>query len=322
MGNKMIKKTLTVFIVCIFIFSGTYVVSSTDTYDCNPKINIPPDYITMVAEDGKNSHFDTYLSNVPLGYNISSGRYPGWCVQRSVMMDRGVFHTVVLYSSYDPEMPESFQDEDWDKVNYLLNNKQGNTTDIQESIWYFIGDNPPSSDLAEQMILDAEANGTGFCPKPGDKIAILIDNGEDLNHSIQRTIIEVTIPTGEYQGCNLRFWTTHLDYWQKYHPFQRIRNVFDIPNDLPHATIFSFLFIYIVLYFGEGHSIFGAANTLLKHAVVALLNAAHPEVNYPLTETEIIDSVNNAFADLNRETMLSLKDTLEHYNNFSTNINL
>jgi len=316
----MIKKILTVFITCIFISSGMYVISATDTYNCDPPISIPPDYVTMVAEDGKNSHFDTYLSNVPAGYNISSGKYPGWCIQRNVMMDRGVFHTVVLYSSYDPEMPESFKDDDWDKVNYLLNNKQGNTTDIQDAIWYFIGDNHYSSNLTEQMILEAETKGEGFCPKAGEVIAILVDNGDGLNHSIQRTIIEVKIPTGEYQGCNVSFWKTHVHSWNEYFPAHRIRNVFDISYNLSGGSLISAFFLYMSLYFKNGYSNFGVVIALVKQSIAALLNAAHPEVDYPLREIELIDLVNNALASHDRDIMLSLKETLENYNNLGSDL--
>jgi hypothetical protein len=37
-------------------------------------------------------------------------------------------------------------------------------------------------------------------------------------------------------------------------------------------------------------------NRLLRHSVAALLNAAHPDVDYDFTEAEVIAAVQDAFA--------------------------
>jgi len=55
----------------------------------------------------------------------------------------------------------------------------------------------------------------------------------------------------------------------------------------------------------------GVYDALARHAVAALLNAAHPEVNYPMTQAEIINAVQNAITSGGAE---SLKNTLEGYN--------
>jgi len=314
------KKILTFGIVSIFILSGMYVVSETGKSDCNPGISLPTEYITMVAEYGTDSYFNFYLSNVPPGYDVSDGLYPGWCVQRDFMMDQGVLLTVILYSSYDPDMPLYFQDEDWDKVNYILNNKQGGRMDIQDAIWYFIGDKPYSSYWTEQMVLDANENGEGFCPGPGEIMAVLIDNDGNLIYNVQRSILEIVL--SDYEGCTPGFWKNpkHFEHWVNYHPLNTVGNVFNVPDELSCSGYLSSQFLIRALYFGGGSGVFGGAKLLLHHAVAALLNAAHPDVSYFLTEGEIITAVNNALASLDRDTMLNLKDTLDYNNNLCSDL--
>lgn len=67
--------------------------------------------------------------------------------------------------------------------------------------------------------------------------------------------------------------------------------------------------------FKGGSSNKDAARILLRSAVAALLNASHPNVDYSLTTAEVINQVNAALASGNRNTMLSLADKLDRYNN-------
>ena len=55
----------------------------------------------------------------------------------------------------------------------------------------------------------------------------------------------------------------------------------------------------------------GSARILLRAAVAALLNAASPDVNYPLTTAQVISQVNAALASNNRSTMLALASQLD-----------
>jgi hypothetical protein len=67
--------------------------------------------------------------------------------------------------------------------------------------------------------------------------------------------------------------------------------------------------------FKGGSTTTGAAQILLRAAVPALLNAAHPDVDYPLTTAQIISQVNAALASNDRSTILALAATLDRYNN-------
>ena len=66
--------------------------------------------------------------------------------------------------------------------------------------------------------------------------------------------------------------------------------------------------------FHGGNSDEGGARILLRAAVAALLNAAHPDISYPLTPAEVISQVNAALAG-DRSDMLTLATTLDAANN-------
>jgi len=63
----------------------------------------------------------------------------GWCIDQGHSMCYDPMQ-VTLYSSYDSIINQLYPDEDWDKVNYLLNHKHPSASvmDIQNAIWYFI----------------------------------------------------------------------------------------------------------------------------------------------------------------------------------------
>jgi len=69
------------------------------------------------------------------------------------------------------------------------------------------------------------------------------------------------------------------------------------------------------LSFKGGSNITAAARILLRAGVAALLDSAHPDVNYPLTTAQVIAQVNAALASNNRITMLALASQLDAYNN-------
>lgn len=165
-------------------------------------LNLPPPLMLVNIEvsNGTTSYFNTALTNVPSGYDVINGTYPGWCVDITANMSRSpATHEVKLYSSLNP--PGTLANEKWDKVNYVLNHKQGTADDIQNATWYFINmqnytSNPPSNEtFAWAMINDALANGTGFVPTTGQTVAVICDPVALLPEptSVQISIIELTV---------------------------------------------------------------------------------------------------------------------------------
>ena len=116
--------------------------------------------------------------------------------------------------------------------------------------------------------------------------------------------------TGQ-EGLTPGFWKNHTDVWQGYSPSQTLESVFDVPDSLglDNATLLD------ALNFGGGPGVLGAAKNLFRHAVAAILNAAHPEVEYAMTSNAIITGVNTALASNNASTISTLKDLLDTYNN-------
>ena len=68
------------------------------------------------------------------------------------------------------------------------------------------------------------------------------------------------------------------------------------------------------LEYGGGNGADGAARLLLREATVALLNASHPEVHFPLSVEEIVSLVNEALAGMNRNDMLRAKQDVGRHN--------
>ena len=164
-------------------------------------LNLPPPSIlaTMNVVNGTVSYFDTTLSDVPEGYDVSNGTYLGWCVDRTSGMSRETPIQVSLYSSLSP--PGILENENWTLVNYVLNHKQGAAEDIQNATWYFINlvnytYSPPLEETyAWAMINDALANGTGFIPTTGQTVAVICNPFVSLpQQAVQISIIEVTMP--------------------------------------------------------------------------------------------------------------------------------
>jgi hypothetical protein len=114
------------------------------------------------------------------------------------------------------------------------------------------------------------------------------------------------------EGCTPGFWKNHPSAWGPtgYLTTQTLEDVFDVPDSfgLDGTTLLQALSL------AGGNGPQGAAEILLRAAVAALLNAAHPGVTYPLTEAEIISQVNTALA-ANRPAMLALATTLNTNNN-------
>jgi hypothetical protein len=138
-------------------------------------LNLPTAPVMIEVFNGTIDYFITQLSDIPTGYDVANGTYPGWCVDTRTEMQRSpATHEASLYSSVNA--PGNLSSERWDMVNYILNHKQGNVMDTQQALWYFVhfeGNYTPSSPTAQLIIDDAIAHGTGFVPAYGQKMAVI-----------------------------------------------------------------------------------------------------------------------------------------------------
>lgn len=118
------------------------------------------------------------------------------------------------------------------------------------------------------------------------------------------------------QGCSLGFWKNHTGAWQGYLPNQTVDSVFaNAPPSLAGATLLE------ALSFPGDNTLDGAKQILLRQAVAALLNAAHPDVFYPRTVQSVIDDVSAQLASSTRSAILALAKELDADNNLGCPLN-
>jgi hypothetical protein len=180
------SKTVTVLAFFAFVLSTANLAYATS----GPNINLPSGEVTVKVDyPSSECYYYVILNNIPEGYHVSNGQFLGWCVDEHNYISNGKTYSATLYSSYASNNPHP--DDDWDKVNYILNHKQGSWNDVQAAIWYFIdGGIMPSSDDGKAMVSNANAFGEGFVPAPGEKMAVVVW----INSNTQVPIIEVCVP--------------------------------------------------------------------------------------------------------------------------------
>lgn len=125
--------------------------------------------------------------------------------------------------------------------------------------------------------------------------------------------------TGD-EGCTPGYWKNHTESWAGtgYSPSQKTNTVFSGANAFPSLGNQTLL---QSLQGGGGSGTLGSAKILLRAAVAALLNAAHPGVDYTRSASQIISDVNAALASNNRNTMLALATRLDDDNNLGCPLN-
>jgi hypothetical protein len=113
-----------------------------------------------------------------------------------------------------------------------------------------------------------------------------------------------TSAPANFEGCGQGFWKNHPEVWTTYSPSDTVGSVFTgLPPEIASVTLSDALKL-------RG----GGLNALMRQAVAALLNAAHADVDYALTQAQVVDMVNGAVAGGNQTTIASLTSTLETFN--------
>lgn len=128
------------------------------------------------------------------------------------------------------------------------------------------------------------------------------------------------IPVIGDEGCTPGYWKNHARSWAAagLSPGQATGSVFSSASAFPSLASQTLL---QSLQGGGGPGTLGAARILLRAAVAALLNASHPNVDYPSTTSDIVADVNAALASNSRSTMLDLADELDRDNNLGCPLN-
>ena len=161
----------------------------------------------------------------------------------------------------------------------------------------------PTDPCAE---LGGDTDGDGVCDKTDN--CPLVSNPDQADSDNDGIGDACEPPVTGREGCTPGYWKNHLGAWAAtgYSPSQTLESVFDVPDSLglDNRTLL------------EAASAGGGGVTaLLRHAVAALLGAAHPAVDYPISTAQVIADVNAALASGNAGSIENLKNQLDRWNN-------
>lgn len=117
------------------------------------------------------------------------------------------------------------------------------------------------------------------------------------------TVVSHAKRPNEYEGCSPGFWKNHVEEWAAtgWNPEDSFSDVFGVG---PNISLLEAL--------NTGG---GGANALGRHAVAAILNASHPEIDYLITVDEVIAEVQAALGSGEPEDIEDTKDYLDQLNN-------
>ena len=129
------------------------------------------------------------------------------------------------------------------------------------------------------------------------------------------------VPPPAAEGCTPGFWKNSVGSWAAtpYSPNQRVDSVFTLPGGVLSAQLGDDTLLQALGYPG-GNNLLGAARILLRAAVSSILNATHPDVDFPRTDAQVIADVNAALATQNRATILALASQLDADNNLGCDL--
>lgn len=110
-------------------------------------------------------------------------------------------------------------------------------------------------------------------------------------------------------GCTPGYWKTHPEDWVGFAPNQLVSDVFSNAGSLGSQTLLA------AMSAGGGSTLTAAKALLIHHAVAALLNSAHPDVDYAFTTAQVIAWTSEALASTDRSAILGLKNLFDAENN-------
>jgi hypothetical protein len=114
-------------------------------------------------------------------------------------------------------------------------------------------------------------------------------------------------PRGD--GCTPGYWKNHTEDWVGYDPDDLVSSVFANAGSLGSMTLLE------ALKNGGGETLEDAKRLLIHHAVAALLNSTHPDVDYAFTTAQVIAWTSDMLTSTDRDAILGLKDLFDTENN-------
>jgi hypothetical protein len=243
--------------------------------------------VPTIQYPGPNATFRITFSDIPAAETsdvLNGVPYPGWCLEDPVPAPLGI--PVTLFCSLSPGLPAGLASQPWNMVNYILNNKIGTWQDIQAALWILtMGHSTTFPETADAwtMYNQALASGGAYMPGPGDIVAVILytgDGGFGPESDYQETILEMVVPPSSGgDGCTPGYWKNHPDAWAAtgYSAGMSFDAVFGVNFFDPDITL------------GQAIALGGGGvNKIARHATAALLSAAHPDVDYLYSVSQII----------------------------------
>lgn len=114
------------------------------------------------------------------------------------------------------------------------------------------------------------------------------------------------------EGCSLGYWKNHPGCWECYDPDMPFSEVFDRVISVGKGKKAADDPTLMEALNGNG----GGVTALARQAVAALLNACDPDIDYPLTEGEIVDGVYDILSDgASKSEISEAAGYLDYFNN-------
>jgi uncharacterized repeat protein (TIGR01451 family) len=112
------------------------------------------------------------------------------------------------------------------------------------------------------------------------------------------------------EGCTPGYWKNSPGCWEFYVPYIWFMDVFDMDITIGSGKKIVYHPTLMEALNGNG----GGVTALARHAVAAMLNAYDPDIDYQMSEAEIIAAVQQALY-LGEPYITELKDVLDYFNN-------
>ena len=155
---------------------------------------------------------------------------------------------------------------------------------------------------------------------PINTVTIVAKDDED--HSVTSSDIAQVDIISLYQGLTPGYWKNHPLKWPSlYIPDGPSATKVGDPiafdgawESISQLSALAGDTLMKALAYPGGKGLVGAAQTLLRAGTAALLNAAHPDINYRYTEDEVRKAVEDALNSGSRNTMLDVATDLDNWN--------
>jgi hypothetical protein len=292
--------------------------------------------VTHASDDSRDCYFVTIIS----GAGDIDGDYDGWCIDNERNLPHTRPYDAYMYCSYGT-LPAGLigHPENLDLANWLMNQNLIGTEapgglgiytryDLQMALWTLLDVPPLQSNYPDAdpsrvaaMVAGAQANGEGYRPGVGGFCIVIInpvDADGVTNGQVSIILLEVP-PCQNDNPCQhpcWRLWYRQGTGWFGCRTCDRFNTIFRIPISLCRARGWNMRNNLTML---QALDVSGnGLNRLARAAAEAYLNAGNRQIDYPLTQREVISKVQAAIAS-GDSAIEALAEQLEGYNDACEN---